>query len=110
MRNSLRKLTGKIIQLTGNSLRGIRELLSRCYCLNADDDRKEFRHMKILAIDVSVGPTSKYLPPARSRSGKSFLALYQGRQEHQQISHPNNGQPKVGIPFGLGIFLRLRDP
>ncbi len=39
-----------------------------------------------------------------------FLALDQRHQEHQQIGHPDDGQPQIGIPFGLGIFLRLRDP
>src|SRR6267154_4562722 len=39
-----------------------------------------------------------------------FLALHQRHQEHQQIGHPDNRQPQIGIPFRLGIFLGLRYP
>ena len=28
---------------------------------------------------------------------------------HQQIDHPDDGQPQVGVPFGFRIFFRLRD-
>ena len=30
-------------------------------------------------------------------------------EEDQQVGDPDHGQPKVGVPFGLGIFLRLCD-
>ena len=39
-----------------------------------------------------------------------LLALDQRHQEHQQIGNPDNRQPQIGVPFGLGIFLRLRHP
>ena len=38
-----------------------------------------------------------------------FLALHQRHQEHQQIGHPDDREPEIGVPFRLGIFLRLRD-
>ena len=38
-----------------------------------------------------------------------FLALDERHQEHQQIGHPDDGQPEIGVPFRLGIFLRLGD-
>ena len=37
-----------------------------------------------------------------------FLALHQRHQEHQEISDPDDRQPEIGIPLGLGVFLRLR--
>ena len=37
------------------------------------------------------------------------LRLHQRAQEHQQIGDPDDGQPQIGIPFRLGIFLRLGD-
>ena len=39
-----------------------------------------------------------------------FLALHERDQEHQQIGHPDDGQPQVGVPFGLGVFLALGYP
>ena len=30
-------------------------------------------------------------------------------EEDQQIGDPDHGQPQIGVPFGLGVFLRLRD-
>ena len=30
-------------------------------------------------------------------------------EEDQQIGDPDDGQPEVGVPFRLGIFLRLGD-
>ena len=38
-----------------------------------------------------------------------FLALDDRRQEHQQIDHPDDGQPEIGVPFRLRIFLGLGD-
>ena len=49
------------------------------------------------------------IKPVRDKDVR-FLALHQRHQEHQQISHPNDRQPQIGIPFGLGVFLRLRYP
>ncbi len=31
----------------------------------------------------------------------------QGAQENQQVNHPDQGQPKVGVPFRLGVLLAL---
>ncbi len=39
-----------------------------------------------------------------------LLALPDRAQEDQQIGHPDNGQPEVGIPFRLGILLGLGHP
>ncbi len=36
-------------------------------------------------------------------------APHEGAEEDQQIGHPDDRQPQVGIPFRLGIFLALRD-
>ena len=30
-------------------------------------------------------------------------------EEDQQIDDPDDGQPEVGVPFGLGVFLALGD-
>ena len=38
-----------------------------------------------------------------------LLALDDRGKEDQQIGDPDDGQPEVGIPFRLGIFLRLGD-
>ena len=38
-----------------------------------------------------------------------FLAAGERAKEEQQIGHPDDDQPEVGIPFGLGIFLALAD-
>ncbi|MEY9897864.1 hypothetical protein ABIA44_002038 [Bradyrhizobium sp. USDA 329] len=38
-----------------------------------------------------------------------LLALEDGGKEDQQIDDPHDGQPQVGVPFRLGIFLRLGD-
>jgi hypothetical protein len=37
-----------------------------------------------------------------------LLALHDRAQEHQPGSHPDDGQPEVDVPFGLGVFLGLR--
>src|SRR5262249_49349215 len=37
-----------------------------------------------------------------------LLALDQRAKEHQQVDYPDDGEPQIRIPFGLGIFLRLR--
>ena len=37
------------------------------------------------------------------------LAPHDGAEEDQEIGHPHDGQPQVGVPFRLGIFLRLGD-
>ena len=39
-----------------------------------------------------------------------FLALDQRHQEYQQIGHPDDREPEVGVPLGLRILLRLRHP
>ena len=36
-------------------------------------------------------------------------APHDGAEEDQQIGHPDDGQPEIGVPFRLGVFLRLRD-
>ena len=36
-------------------------------------------------------------------------APHDGAEEHQEIRHPHDGQPEIGVPFRLGVFLRLRD-
>ena len=38
-----------------------------------------------------------------------FFAQHQSAKEVNQIYHPNNGQPKIGIPFRLSIFEPLGD-
>jgi hypothetical protein len=38
-----------------------------------------------------------------------LLALDDRTHEHRQIGDPDDGQPQVDVPFGLGIFLRLGD-
>ena len=38
-----------------------------------------------------------------------LVAPHQGAEEDQQIDHPHDGEPKVGVPFRLGVFLRLGD-
>jgi hypothetical protein len=38
-----------------------------------------------------------------------LLAANDGAEEDQEISHPHDGQPEIGVPFRLGIFLRLSD-
>ena len=38
-----------------------------------------------------------------------FFAPNQGAEKHQQINHPHDGEPKIGIPFRLGVFFRLGD-
>ncbi|MFK4665430.1 hypothetical protein ABIF76_006284 [Bradyrhizobium ottawaense] len=38
-----------------------------------------------------------------------FLALDDRAEEDEQIGHPDDRQPQIGIPFRLGIFLRLGD-
>lgn len=37
-----------------------------------------------------------------------FLALPERAEEHEQIDDPDDGQPQIGVPFRLGIFLPLR--
>src|SRR5664279_1134846 len=34
---------------------------------------------------------------------------HDGAEKYQEVSHPYDGQPEIGIPFGLGIFFRLGD-
>ena len=36
-----------------------------------------------------------------------FLALDDRRQEDQEIGDPDDGQPQIGVPFRLGVFLGL---
>ena len=36
-------------------------------------------------------------------------APHDGAEEDQQIDDPDDGQPEIGVPFRLGIFLRLGD-
>ncbi len=38
-----------------------------------------------------------------------LLAPHDGAEIDQQIDDPDDGQPEVGVPFRLGIFLRLGD-
>ncbi len=38
-----------------------------------------------------------------------LLALHHRAEEDQQVDDPDDGQPEVGIPFRLGVFLALRD-
>ena len=38
-----------------------------------------------------------------------LLAAEDGAEEHQQIGDPDDRQPDVGVPFGLGVFLALGD-
>jgi hypothetical protein len=38
-----------------------------------------------------------------------FGAPHDGAKIDEQVGDPDDGEPKVGIPFGLGIFLRLGD-
>ena len=38
-----------------------------------------------------------------------LLAPNQRAQVDDEIGHPNNDQPDIGVPFRFGVFLRLRD-
>ncbi len=38
-----------------------------------------------------------------------LLAVDQGAEEHQEIGDPDDGEPQVDVPFGLGIFAALGD-
>ena len=38
-----------------------------------------------------------------------LLAAEDGAEEHQQIGDPDDGEPQVGVPFRLGVFLALGD-
>jgi hypothetical protein len=38
-----------------------------------------------------------------------FLALHDGADEDGEISHPDDGQPKVHIPLRFGVFAALGD-
>ena len=38
-----------------------------------------------------------------------FLALHERAEEHQEIGDPDDGEPEIDIPFGLGIFAALGD-
>src|SRR4051812_11517360 len=46
------------------------------------------------------------IEPVRNEDVR-FLALHQRHQENEKIGHPDNRQPKVGVPFGFGVFLGL---
>ena len=34
-----------------------------------------------------------------------LLAAHDGAEEDQEIGDPDDGEPEVGVPLGLGIFL-----
>src|SRR6185312_13137812 len=36
-----------------------------------------------------------------------LLAPHDGAKKDQEISHPDDGQPEIGVPLWLRIFLRL---
>ncbi len=55
---------------------------------DGDDERQE----------EPVGDVDVRLPPPPQRA-----------QEHQQVDHPDDGQPDVHVPLGLGVFLGLGD-
>src|SRR3546814_310170 len=38
-----------------------------------------------------------------------LLALHQCADEDDEIDHPDDGQPQIGVPFRLGIFAALGD-
>jgi hypothetical protein len=37
------------------------------------------------------------------------LRFHQRAEEDQQVDDPDHGQPEVGVPFRLGVFLALGD-
>ena len=38
-----------------------------------------------------------------------LVAPHDGAEEDQQVGDPDDREPQVGVPFGLGVFLRLGD-
>ena len=38
-----------------------------------------------------------------------LLALDQRAEEHQQVDDPDDGEPQIGVPLGLGVLLALGD-
>jgi hypothetical protein len=38
-----------------------------------------------------------------------LLALHDRAEEDREVGDPDDGQPEVDVPFGLGVFLALGD-
>jgi len=49
-------------------------------------------------------------PVACAVGTQTAIALGQRAQEYEEIGHPDDGEPKIRVPLGLGVFLALRDP
>src|SRR5690606_38436309 len=61
-------------------------------------DDMQHRHDHYEGHEIPVGDVDvRFLPPR------------QGAGVEHQVSDPHDHEPEVGVPFGLGIFLRLRD-
>src|SRR5450756_309252 len=70
---------------------------------------QRYRHRRVIAeMQHRDGQNEGEIKPVGDIYMR-LLAANDGAEEDQEISHPHDGQPEIGVPFRLGIFLRLSD-